>query len=124
MDAVRERLRGEGREPILAGVNWALPGELGVYCAGHPPVYSIGLAQGDRHSQYDFWDGPVDSPEAFRGKTFIVIGAMSHTSLVAFARLEPTREIVYVEEGRPLAAWSLTVCHGLTEFPKPTEASH
>ena len=124
IDAIRDRLRAEGIEPILAGVNWALPGELGVYCAGHPQAYSIGLAQGDRHSQYDFWDGPVYQPDLFRGKTFLIVGAIHPATLTAFDRIEPITTITYTENGRPLAGWYVTVAHGFRGFPAVPKGNH
>jgi Dolichyl-phosphate-mannose-protein mannosyltransferase len=124
VDAIRDRLRAEGIEPILVGVNWSVPGELGVYCKGHPPAYSIGLAQGDRHSQYDFWDGPVHHPELFRGKTFIVVGAMQPSTRSVFDRVEPVRTITYVEDGRPLAGWAVTVARGFRGFSPVPQGNH
>src|SRR4051794_14432189 len=32
VDEVRDQLRAEGQEPVLAGSGWSMPGELGVYC--------------------------------------------------------------------------------------------
>ena len=124
IDAIRERLRAEGTEPVLAGTNWSIPGEIGAYCAGHPPVYSIGIVQGDRHSQYDFWDGPVHSVEPFRGRTFIIIGDVYGPCLKGFEWHEPKQTIVYTEDGRPLAGWSVTVAHGFRGFPEPKKAAH
>src|SRR5436853_403645 len=38
---VVNRLRAGGEEPVIAAGSWVLPGELGVYCAGHPIVHSV-----------------------------------------------------------------------------------
>ena len=118
VDELRGRLRTENEDPVLAASSWALPGELGVYCAGHPQAYSLGLAMGDRHSQYDFWPNPLDDVEAFRGRTFIVVGWVSTEAKDAFDRVEAPREVVYTEQGRPIAAWTITVCHGYRGFAK------
>ena len=74
IDQVRGRLRAEGIEPVLAGANWNLPGEISFYCQGHPAVYSFGGGIGERHSQYDLWrPDPVAEPGPFKGQTFIVV---------------------------------------------------
>src|SRR5207247_9840466 len=74
VDAIRSRLEAEGVEPIIAGAGWTLPGELGFYCAGHPTVYSVGLALGDRRSPYDFWrPNLVWDSNRFLGRTVILV---------------------------------------------------
>src|SRR5581483_4440085 len=40
VDDLRDRLRREGAEPILACSTWNIPGELGFYCRQQPIVYS------------------------------------------------------------------------------------
>src|SRR5204862_5707916 len=117
VDRVCDDLRASGTEPIVAGTNWTLPGMLGVYCAGHPTVYSLGLLSGDRHSQYDFWrPNPLDDGEQFLGRTFVIVGGLSPEVARAFAMVEPPREVVYSEGGHPVAAWCVTVCHGFRGF--------
>jgi 4-amino-4-deoxy-L-arabinose transferase-like glycosyltransferase len=119
VDAVREELRGQGVEPILAAGSWTLPGELGFYCQGNPAVYSLGLALGDRHSQHDLWQpNPLADPEMFRGKTFIFVGEVAPTLREAFAEMEPTRLIIYREKGDPIAQWKVTVCRGFIGFSR------
>ena len=122
VDEERAHLRADNEDPVLAASSWALPGELGVYCAGHPQAYSLGLAMGDRHSQYDFWPNPLDDAAAFRGRTFIVVGWVAGGAKDAFDRVEPPRQVVYTEKGRPIAEWTITVCHGYHGFPKETDA--
>jgi Dolichyl-phosphate-mannose-protein mannosyltransferase len=112
-----ELLQVEHEDPVLAASSWALPGELGVYCAGHPQAYSIGLAMGDRHSQYDLWPNPLRDVEAFRSKTFIVVGWFSEDVRSAFDSVEKPDDVVYSEEGRPVARWTITVCHKYQGFP-------
>src|SRR5207244_2302153 len=36
VDDLREELRREGKEPIVAASGWSLPGELAFYAKGHP----------------------------------------------------------------------------------------
>jgi 4-amino-4-deoxy-L-arabinose transferase-like glycosyltransferase len=120
VDRVRARLAAEGIEPVLAGCGWNMPGELGVYCAGHPQAYSVGPAVGDRHSQYDLWPNPFDRPDAFRGRTFLVVGGITPELERAFERLEPTRKFWYREGGQPVALWPITVCHGFKELKRKT----
>ena len=125
MDRVRAELAEQGVEPVLAGSNWNMPGELGVYCAGQPQAYSLGLAAGDRHSQYDWWLNPLDNGEAFRGRTFLVVNGDEGLLRKAFRRVEPTHEVVYSEKGQPIASWRLTVCRGYSgRIPTKQGARH
>ncbi len=121
VDRVRaeERLR-EGAEPVVAGMGWSLPGELGFYCEGHPQVYSIGLIHGDRHSQYDLWHpNPTDDPEHFRGRTFVIVGGLTPTIRAAFAEVEPLRWVIHREDGHPIVQWPILIARGFRGFPVP-----
>lgn len=118
VDRLREELRARGTEPMLAGTGWSLPGELGFYCEGRPTVYSVGLAIGDRHSQYDFWrPNPVCDADAFRGRTFIIVGGVSPELQKAFADVKIPIQVTHCVAGLPVAEWSVTVCHGFRGFP-------
>jgi 4-amino-4-deoxy-L-arabinose transferase-like glycosyltransferase len=121
IDRVCAQLRAQGQEPVLAGTNWSLPGELGFYCAGHPQAYSIGMAQRDRHSQYDFWPGPVTNPEAFLGRTFVIVGILDKEAGKGFEKLEPQKLITHSEGHHKIAQWGITVAHGFNGFPPPAE---
>src|SRR5262249_41934834 len=110
VDRVRAELHGEGIEPVLAASSWALPGEIGFYCAGQPLVYSVGLAMGDRHSQYDLWrPNPVADRERFQGRTFIVVGWLSAEARQAFDKVEPAQIIWHTEQGEPINSWAVFV---------------
>jgi hypothetical protein len=125
IDGLRERLRAEeGADPVLAGVSWSQPGALGVYCDGHPQAYSVGLLQGDRHSQYDFWTNPLDHGEEFKGRTFVIVGPVFRRVREGFEKVEEPVNVVYTEDGRPLAGWAVYVCRGFKGFPAPPEAAH
>jgi hypothetical protein len=118
VDNIRASLRREGTEPVLAGSNWSLPGEIGFYCAGHPVVYSVGPALGDRLSQYDLWrPNLVADPGAFSGRTFIVVGPFGHALDDAFEHIDPPRMVIYTEAGQPIASWPVTVCRGFRGLP-------
>jgi hypothetical protein len=120
VDRERLRLQAEGVEPVLAACSWTHPGELGVYCAGHPVVYSVGPALGERHSQYDLWPGPVQQPEQFVGQTFLLVGGVTPEIRAAFEQVEPTRIVHYEERGQPISGWMITVCRGFRGFaPRP-----
>ena len=99
----------QGRDPVLAGSTWSMPGLLGVYCAGHPQAYSLGLVMGDRHSQYDFWFNPLDNGEAFQGRTFVVVNGDEDVLQAAFATVETT-VVRHEERGQPISSWRLSVC--------------
>lgn len=117
VDELRAELRQEGQEPLLAACSWFLPGELGFYCRGNPQVYSIGLAQGDRRSQYDLWrPNPVADPEPFRGRTFIVVGWLAPEAEQAFEQVSPPRAITHCVGNRPVNSWRVTVCRGFRGF--------
>ncbi len=119
VDRLRADLRARGEDAVLAGASWSLPGELGFYCEGHPAVYSLGPALGDRHSQYDLWrPNPVADAAAFAGRTFIVVGANGMPWPDAFDRVDPPRWVTHREAGQPVAAWPITVCHGFRGFPR------
>jgi hypothetical protein len=119
VDRIRAELRGEGVEPSLAASSWTLPGELGFYCEGQPRVYSLGLALGDRWSQYDLWrPNPLQDAEQFADRTFIFVGSIDVRLGQAFACVEPPHQIVYSEQGQPIASWTVTVCRGFHGFPR------
>ncbi len=110
----------EGREPVLAGVNWTLPGELGLYCRGQPQVYSLGPVAGDRHSQYDLWPNPFTDGERFRGRTFVVVGDLTPELKEGFEVVWPTWFVTHRKRGQPVSVWPITVCTGFRgRFPAP-----
>jgi hypothetical protein len=125
VDRVRQRVRDEeGAEPILAGCGWAMPGELGFYCEGHPPAYSLGLSMGDRHSQYDLWHNPLDDVKSFRGRTFLVVGASNRQRLTeGFERVEEAGRYVHRVDGHSLSEWQFLICRGYKGL-KPQDEEH
>jgi hypothetical protein len=113
VDRLRGLLRRESVEADLATSGWALPGELAFYCEGHPVVYSLGLALGDRHSQYDLWHpNPLAESALFHGRTFIFVGEVSELVRQAFEQVDAPRLVLHTERGQPLAQWTVTVCRG------------
>jgi len=113
IENIRQRLRQEGIEPVLAGGHWTLPGEMGFYAKEPTFVYCVGSGLGDRHSQYDLWrPNPVADSEGFKGRTFILVGIAGNQVRDNFERVEPTRQITFAEEGHPLAIWYVTIAHG------------
>src|SRR5262245_886087 len=132
IDALRNAVEGtDTSEPLLAGLRWDMPGLLGFYTDGHPQAYSLGLALGDRHSQYDLWHpNPVDDAQAFRGRTFLVVGGGDARAALApaFESVDAPHEVVYREHGRALARWYVHVCRGFRGFDparrRGTEAPH
>jgi 4-amino-4-deoxy-L-arabinose transferase-like glycosyltransferase len=116
LDELCAQLRVEGTDPVLAGSSWALPGEIGFYCVGHPTVYSVGPAVGDRHSQYDEWrPNPVDDAEQFAGRTFVIVGGYP-ADLGGFDSIDAPRTVTHYEQGHPVASWTVTVCRGFREL--------
>ncbi len=124
IERARQHLVDLGHDVVLAGTSWSHPGELGFYMPGHPKVYTVGLAVGDRHSQYDVWrPNPVADPEAFRGKTFLIVGYDHPEFRTAFAggRLLAER-FEYREEGQPIAEWMYQAYEGFQGFAKKAKA--
>jgi 4-amino-4-deoxy-L-arabinose transferase-like glycosyltransferase len=119
VDRLRLKLLAVGIEPVVAGGNWTVPGELAFYCQGHPTVYSLGLAGGDRHSQYDLWrPNPVADPDHFSGRTVIFIGDTYPALREAFQAVESPKVVTYLEDGYPVSSWTVTVCRGFRGFGK------
>jgi hypothetical protein len=122
VDRARARVAAEtGREPVLAGTYWTLPGQLRFYCAGHPDAYAVGIPNhSDRHSQYDLWrPNPVADAQAFRGRSFVIVGVIGPHMLAAFDRVEPPVRVVYEEDGVTVEVWWVWVCHGFRGFDGP-----
>jgi len=119
VDRVCADVRAGGIEPVLAASGWTLPGELGFYCAHKPTVFSLGLALGDRHSQYDLWHpNPVADGECFLGRTIVFVGDVSPTLRQAFEVVESPMLVTYVEQGQPIGQWTITVCRRFRGFPR------
>jgi 4-amino-4-deoxy-L-arabinose transferase-like glycosyltransferase len=111
VDRLRSQLQAEGIDPMIAAANWWLPGELAFYCQGHPTVYSLGPALGDRHSQYDLWrPNPILDPDQYRGRTMIFVGEISPGLRESFAEIDPPQVFTFCDGGYPLASWTIIVC--------------
>ncbi|HEY1376453.1 MAG TPA: glycosyltransferase family 39 protein, partial [Gemmataceae bacterium] len=120
VDEARAEVRAGGEEPVVVATIWTLPGVLGAYCDGHPTVYTIGLALGDRWSQYDLWrPNPVRDADAFRGRTFVLVGVPALAVYEAFDAVEPPRSVVYAEGDQPITDWCVTVARGYRGFGPP-----
>jgi hypothetical protein len=133
LDELRQRIRNEeGRDPVLAGLRWDYPGLLGFYTDGHPQAFSFGLVlKVDRHSQYDLWrPNPTDDPEAFRDRTFLVVGGGYPVDDFkgVFESVTLDRDVVYSEHGHAVSRWVIFICrkyHGFDPSRRPgNEAQH
>jgi hypothetical protein len=125
VDRLRATLRAEGEEPILAATSWTLPGELGLYCEGHPTVYNVGPAQCDRESQYDLWrPNPIDDSAEFQGRTFIIVGGVAPSLAKGFRQIETTHLIRHEEDGQLIALWFVTICRDFQHLERPSELKH
>jgi hypothetical protein len=120
LDSLRAEMRAaDGADPVLAGIRWDVPSLIGFYSDGQPQAYAVGVGVGaDRHSQYDLWrPNPVDDPDAFRGQSFLIVGAWDPSALLASAfDSVSSREVVYRENGRALTTWYVCVCRGFRGF--------
>lgn len=119
VDRLRDRVIGEeGQDPVLAGMTWTIPGELGFYCRGNPHAYTFGVAIADRHSQYDIWrPNPLADAQVFAGRTFLYVGERMPGMERVFDRMEPPVEVIASDGGVPVAAWKIWVCRGFHGFP-------
>lgn len=89
VNQLRQELQNEGIEPYLAAGSWSYPGIIAFYLADHPPVCSLAIAAGGRHSQYDLWrPNPIEDAEAFTGATMIYVGNMTDVIRQAFGNIE------------------------------------
>jgi hypothetical protein len=117
VDRVCDAVRTTGDEPVIAGTSWTHPGILGFYCEGHPAVYNLGPAVGDRLSQYDLWrPNPVWETGPFHGRTFVVVGVVTPGLQAAFDSLEPAVEVRYDEAGQTVGVWHIVVGRGFRGF--------
>ena len=117
VDRARIDLQTRGIEPVLAGERWVMTGELGFYCQGRPHVYCLGLAVADRTSQYDLWHpNPIMDRQAFRGRTFLLVGLEMERLRYAFESFEPVRPVQYHENAHLVAEWTITIAHGFRGF--------
>jgi 4-amino-4-deoxy-L-arabinose transferase-like glycosyltransferase len=122
VDRHRRALEAEHVEPIIAATGWNLPGLIGFYCEGHPAVYSLGPALGDRRSQYDFWrPNPISDTSQFLGKTFLVIAPMCSDLHGAFDQIEQY-PVIHFDSGQPVAGWVVLVCRGFRGFPSASRS--
>ncbi len=109
----RECLAQDGVDPVIAALNWNMPGELGFYCDGHPHVYSLGAFIGERVNQYDLWrPNPAADPQVFADRTFVVVNGHEETLRSIFAEARLVRIPTYREGDYPIASWTVWVCRG------------
>lgn len=119
VDRTRRALQARGIDPVLAAERWTHAAELRFYGEDHPDVFCVGMPLGDRRSQYDLWrPNPVADADAFRGRTFLIVGLDLHRLRPAFESFEPMQTVSYVENSCPIAEWSITVAHGFRGWGK------
>ena len=125
LSAEVDRLRSAMGDAIIVGERWTIASELGFYLDGRPNVYCIGLAMGDRHSQYDLWrPNPIADESVFRGRSFILINVDPAKVADAFDRMEPVHRVEYREAGTLVAVWTIHVAHGFRGFAARAERSY
>jgi 4-amino-4-deoxy-L-arabinose transferase-like glycosyltransferase len=115
VDRIRFEEERLGQPVFLATMVWTTPGELGFYCAGHPPVYSFGPALADRNSQYDLWHpNPVAEAQEFAGQSFVYVGEELPSGVCD--ELLRKEHVTHTENGVPLASWTIWVGRGYRGF--------
>lgn len=119
VDDVRSNLRSRGIEPVLAAGRWTQAAELSFYGDGKPTVYCLGTAQGDRDSQYDLWrPNPIADGDAFRKRTFILVGVNLRELGQSFQSFEAVRTVQHRQGGCLIASWEVVVAHGFRGLPR------
>lgn len=114
---VRDELRSQGIEPVLAGASWFIPAEIAFGLPDHPDVFSVGTALGDRDSQYDLWrPNPIADEQAFRGRTFVLAGSGPIQWQDAFDSVEQVRFVAHCDRGHVLNSWNLWIGRGFRGF--------
>jgi hypothetical protein len=117
VDRLREELRDQGIDPVLAATSWTLPGQVSFYCQGQPVVYSLGAVQGERYSQYDFWrPNPIADYREFVGRTMLLVGEPNELIRQAFEEMDSPRLVTHEVGGQPVNRWVLTVGRGFKGF--------
>jgi hypothetical protein len=112
VDLVRAELAARGIEPALAAERWTQASELRFYTEGHPDFLCLGVALGDRHSQFDLWrPNPACDPDLYLGRTFVLVGNDLDRLRSAFDSFEEPRTIRYSENGCPMAEWTIVIAH-------------
>lgn len=120
VDEVRQQLRTDGCEPVIAGANWFIPGEVAFFLPDRPTVYAVGVTLGDRESQFSLWrPNPVSDPDAFLGQTFILIGMGQTKWDEAFESVELVRPVEHRDGDFVLNSWNIWVGRGFKGFPPP-----
>lgn len=122
VDRICAEMAGQGEVPCIATTFWNLSGEVAFYCEGHPTVYCIGTAIGQRMSQYDLWrPNPIWNVDSFRGRTFILIGDLAPELATGFDHIESTHKIWYQEGKHPICYWNISIARGYRGFGPPSQ---
>ncbi len=125
VNRLRANYQRAGIDPVVTTLRWDMSGELGFYGTGQPTVYSVGVAFGERYSQYDLWrPNPLADGGAYYGRTFIFIALEPPSLGDAFDAVEPARIVTHSEDGVPIARWAIVVAHGFRGSLELTGRSH
>lgn len=124
VERLRQAMRQEGYEPVLAGTSWNLPGIVAFYLPDQPTVYHLGPAAGQRRSQYEIWrPQPTTDPEAFRGRAFLIVGPTPPAFDAAFEKLDRLAPLTVGPPGQEVATHFLTLAWGFRGFAPVTNAT-
>ncbi len=125
VETIWKELRDRGEDVVITANGWNIHGVLAFYLCDQPMVYSLGLATGGRHSQYDFWlPNPLSNPEAFYGKTFIYVGEMVPNIAAGFESVPYSKRVAHIVSGYEVASWSISVGKGFKGFRVPNLPGH
>jgi len=121
VERLRQTMRQQGNDPVLAGTSWNLPGIVAFYLPDQPTVYHLGPVAGQRQSQYEIWrPQPTSDPEAFRGRAFLIVGPTPPAFEAAFEKLERLPPLTIGPPGQEVATHFLTLAWGFRGFAPVT----
>jgi hypothetical protein len=122
--------RAAGRDPVVLTDDYQTASLLSFYTPGLDQAYCLQAALGERLSQYDLWENPLDDPQKFRRRLCLYVGD-PHPELVGekdeqtgmttggalpgMVRVETIRHEV---RGHPLRIWSVYRCERYAGFPR------
>lgn len=124
--------RAAGRDPILLTDDYQVASEVAFYTPGHPQVYCIQVALGQRYSQYDLWrPNPVADPEQFVGRPVVYIGALTpkltepgDDGVTPLPGLRPVRTVEHRVRGELMQVWAISVCDAFGGLSRDRASEH
>ncbi len=121
-------LHERGGDPFIITDDYQVASQIAFYAPGHPPVYCLQAALGQRQSQYDIWHNPIDNPADFVGRPCVYVGTRKpalfgddeRPAVLRGARLVETVEPRV--QGHRMNIWPIFVCESFAGVPAEMRA--